>query len=120
VNLSPTARWLLTGLAAGVSAFGALIPTLSGVPTWVGVAVAVLGATFAGLGIVAPGVGGTQQGVVNPSLSEPPRIDGEAGYAGVSPIIVVLLVILVALIIYALTGSLLLTLLALLLLLLLA
>jgi hypothetical protein len=95
VNLSPTARWLLTGLAAGVSAFGALIPTLSGVPTWVGVLVAVLGATFAGLGIVAPSVGGTQQGVVNPSLTEPPRIDGEAGYGVIDLLVIVLLVLVI-------------------------
>jgi hypothetical protein len=70
MSLSPTLRWLLGGLAASVAAFGALLPTLTGVPTWVGVAGAVLGAMFAALNIVPPGVGGTQQGVVSPSLKD--------------------------------------------------
>jgi hypothetical protein len=98
VNLSPTARWLLTGLAAGIGAFGAILPTLSDVPTWVGVAVAVTGATLAGLGIVPPAVGGTQQGVVNPSLTEPPRIDGEAGYGLIEALVVIFLVLVILLV----------------------
>lgn len=72
MNLSPTARALLTAVASGVAAFGALLPTLGDTPTWVGVAVAVVGAVFAALGLVPPQVGGTQQGVVNPSVTEPP------------------------------------------------
>jgi hypothetical protein len=78
MNLSPTARWVLGGVAAGVAAFGALLPTLSGVPDWVGVAVAVLAAVFGALGIIPPQVGGTQQGVANPSITEPPEADVHA------------------------------------------
>lgn len=79
MNLNPTVRWLLTGVAAGVAAFGALLPTLSGVPTWVGVAVAVAGATLAALNIVPPQVGGTQQGVITPSVTEPPAANIDEG-----------------------------------------
>jgi hypothetical protein len=77
MQLSPTVRWLLTGVAAGVTAFGGLIASgvLLDLPSWVGVLVAVLGAVFSGLGLVPPQVGGTQQGVVNPSVSEPPAAD---------------------------------------------
>jgi hypothetical protein len=77
MNLSPTVRWLLGGVAAGVSALGALLAagTIADAPEWLGVVVAVGGATLAALGIVPPQTGGTQQGVVNPGLTQPPPIE---------------------------------------------
>jgi hypothetical protein len=95
MNLNPTLRWLLGGVAAGVAALGALLPTLSDVPTWVGVVVAVLGAVFAALNIVPPQVGGTQQGVVNPSITEPPPADvaPRAGEAGLAVVVLAVLVL---------------------------
>lgn len=72
MNLSPAARAVLTAVLAGLTAFGAVLPTLSNVPTWVGVLIAVVSASFGALGIIPPQVGGTQQGVTNPSLTEPP------------------------------------------------
>lgn len=78
MNLSPAVRAVLTAVAAGVSALGALLAAdelAASVPSWVGIVVAVLGAVFTGLGIVPPQVGGTQQGIVNPSLTEPPPAD---------------------------------------------
>jgi hypothetical protein len=77
LNLSPTVRWLLTGLAAGVTALGGLVAagTITDLPEWVGIAVAILGAVFSALGLVPPQTGGTQQGVVQPSITEPPPAD---------------------------------------------
>jgi hypothetical protein len=77
VNLSPTVRWVLTGLAAGVTALGGLVAagTITDLPEWVGITVAILGAIFSALGLVPPQTGGTQQGVVQPSITEPPPAD---------------------------------------------
>jgi hypothetical protein len=72
MNLSPNVRWILTAVFAGLTAFGAILPTLSGVPTWVGVAVAVAGAVGASLGLVPPQAGQAQVGVVQPVV--PPVI----------------------------------------------
>ena len=77
MNLNPTLRWLLTGLAAAVTALGGLIAagTITDLPSWVGVVVSVLSATLAALNIVPPQTGGTQQGVVNPAVTEPPAME---------------------------------------------
>jgi hypothetical protein len=77
VNLSPTVRWLLTALAAGVTTFGGLIAAgeVTDLPSWVGILVAVLSAVLGSLNLVPPQVGGTQQGLVNPSITEPPAAD---------------------------------------------
>lgn len=75
MNLSPTLRWLLGGVATAVTALGGLIASdevlASALPRWVGVVIAVLSAVFAFLNVVPPQVGGTQQGVVNPSVVPP-------------------------------------------------
>jgi hypothetical protein len=75
--LSPTVRWVLTALAAGVAAFGGLVASgeLTDLPEWVGVLVAVLSAVFGALNVVPPQVGGTQQGLANPGITEPPAAD---------------------------------------------
>ena len=71
MQFSPTARAVLTVLAAMLAALAVSLPTL-GAPVWVAVAVGVVTTGLAALGIVPPQVGGTQEGVVNPSVSEPP------------------------------------------------
>ena len=68
MNLNPTARWLLAG------AFGAATAAVSILadgfqPLDVLLILVALGGA---LGLVPPQVGGTQQGVVNPSVKEPP------------------------------------------------
>lgn len=73
MNLSPTLRWLLGGVAAVVAFLAAFDPfgmshTAQGI-------VACAAVLFAALGIVPPQVGGTQSGVVNPSVVEPPDAD---------------------------------------------
>ena len=77
MNLSPTVRWLLTALATAVTTFGGLIAAgeVTDLPSWVGIALAVVSAVLGTLNVVPPQVGGTQQGVVNPSITEPPRAD---------------------------------------------
>jgi hypothetical protein len=89
MNLSPTARTLLTAVASGVAALGGLLAagTIGDAPEWLGVAVAVLGAVFAALGVVPPQVGGTQEGVVNPSVKD------QAGYALVEMAFAVMLLL---------------------------
>jgi hypothetical protein len=80
VNLSPTLRWILGAVSAVVTTFGALVASdevlASTLPPWVGVVLAVLGSLLAFL-LAPPGLGGTQNGLVNPSLSEPPAADIE-------------------------------------------
>jgi hypothetical protein len=78
MQLSPTARWILGAVAVAVSTFGALIATdtvlAAELPRWVGVALAVAGPVL-GFLLAPPQLGGTQQGLVNPALSEPPAAD---------------------------------------------
>jgi Na+-translocating ferredoxin:NAD+ oxidoreductase RnfD subunit len=78
MNLSPTARWLLGGLAVAVTTFGGLVAAdealAASLPAWVGYLVIVLGAVLAFL-LAPPQLGGTQQGLVNPSITEPPAAD---------------------------------------------
>jgi hypothetical protein len=80
MNLSPTLRWILGAVSAVVTTFGALVASdevlASTLPPWVGVVLAVLGALLAFL-LAPPQLGGTQNGLVNPSLSEPPAADIE-------------------------------------------
>lgn len=71
MELSPTVRTALTVLAAMLAALAVSLPTL-GAPVWVAVIIGVATTGLAALGIVPPQVGGTQTGVVNPSVSEPP------------------------------------------------
>lgn len=71
MELSPTVRTALTVLSAMLAALAVALPTL-GAPVWVAVIVGVVTTGLAALGIVPPQVGGTQQGVVNPSVTEPP------------------------------------------------
>lgn len=73
MNLSPTVRWLLGGVAAVVAYLAASDPF--GFSDEVQGIVACLAVLFGSLGIVPPQVGGTQQGVVNPSITEPPAAD---------------------------------------------
>lgn len=90
MNLSPTARWLLGGLVAALTAFSASLPLFTGLPDWVGPALAVVVATLGALGIIPPQTGGTQQGVVNPTLDrrtppapttyEPSKTQGSLGF----------------------------------------
>lgn len=75
MNLSPTVRAVLTAVLAGLTALGALLPSLTGVPTWVGVTIAVVSATLGALGLVPPQTGGTQVGIASPSVVEPPKAD---------------------------------------------
>jgi hypothetical protein len=76
-RLSPAVRNVLTVIATIVTAVGALLAsgTIADVPEWVGVGITVLGTIFAALGIVPSQVGGTQQGVVNPSVIDNPPSD---------------------------------------------
>ena len=66
MNLSPTVRSLL-GVAAAVVAFLAASDPF-GLPPWAQGVVAVASVAFAAAGIVPPQVGGTQQGVIDPSV----------------------------------------------------
>lgn len=83
MQLSPTLRWLLGGLSAAITTFGGLVAAdqilASSLPAWVGVALSVAGAVLAFL-LVPPQVGGTQQGIVNPSVVEPPAADVSTTY----------------------------------------
>lgn len=68
MNLNPMVRWLLAGLAgAATAAVSILADGFQPLD-----ALLILVALFGALGIVPPQVGGTQEGVVNPSLKEPP------------------------------------------------
>lgn len=71
MQLSPTARALLTALVAGLAVVAVALPTL-GAPVWVGVILGALSAAFGALGIVPPQTGGTQVGVTSPTVVEPP------------------------------------------------
>jgi hypothetical protein len=71
MNLNPTVRWLLTGAAAGLTAAVSILADGFQPLDALLIAIPVL----AGLGIVPPQTGGTQQGVVNPSITEPPPAD---------------------------------------------
>lgn len=73
--LSPKVRSTLTVVATVVAAVGGFLVTLDGIPDWIGVVVAGLGAVFAALGIVPPQVGGTQKGVVSPDVIDLPPSD---------------------------------------------
>ena len=68
--LSPTLRWLLGGLAAVVAFLAATDPI--GLPAWAQGAIVVASVLFAALGIVPPAVGGTQKGVVSPTVKDTP------------------------------------------------
>lgn len=72
MNLSPGTRNVLTVIATVVAVGGGVLVTLDGIPDWVGVTVSGLGTIFAALGIVPAAVGGTQQGVANPSVVDRP------------------------------------------------
>ena len=74
MNLSPAVRTALTALVAALGVLAVALPTL-GAPLWVGVIIGALTAACAALGIVPPQVGGTQQGVVSPTVVEPPKAD---------------------------------------------
>lgn len=71
MNLSPVVRTLLAAIVAAATA--ALTLTADGVSLQDGIIILLAG--IGAFGIVPPQVGGTQQGVVNPSLAEPPHID---------------------------------------------
>jgi uncharacterized membrane protein len=71
VNLSPTLRWILAGvLGAATAAVSILADGFQPLDVLL-----ILIALGSALGLVPPQTGGTQQGVVNPSLTEPPRVD---------------------------------------------
>lgn len=94
MNISPGVRSILTAIAAAVAAAGGVLVHADGIPDWVGVVVAVLGAVFAALGIVPPAVGGTQQGVTNPTVVDVPpseNIKPEGGYGAVEVLLIVFL-----------------------------
>lgn len=75
MEFSPTARHWLTVAATLVAAVATVLATEDSIPEWVGVVLACLSTIFAGLGIVPGQVGGTQTGIVNPSLEQPPPIE---------------------------------------------
>lgn len=101
MNLSPTARTALTVVSTAVAAVGALLASgsLADAPEWVGVAITVLGTVFAGLGIVPSQVGGTQQGIVNPTVRDLPPSENikAAGERGAATLAVLLVVVVAAL-----------------------
>jgi uncharacterized membrane protein len=73
VNLSPTLRWILAGvLGAATAAVSILADGFQ--PMDVLLILIALGGS---LGLVPPQVGGTQNGLANPSISEPPAADIE-------------------------------------------
>ena len=74
LNLSPTVRSILT--IVGV-VLATVIPVLAtaGVPLVVTAVLGAVVAAFGYLGLVPPQVGGTQQGVVSPTVVEPPDAD---------------------------------------------
>lgn len=74
MNLSPTARAVLTALLVALGSVAVALPTL-GAPLWVGVVIGALTAAGASLGLVPPQVGGTQVGLANPTVVEPPAAD---------------------------------------------
>jgi hypothetical protein len=75
MQLSPKVRSVLTVVAALLAVAAVVLPAVTGVPVAVGAVVAALLTALAGLGIVPPQVGGTQLGVANPSVVEPPQAD---------------------------------------------
>lgn len=74
MQFSPATRAILTAVVAMLAALAVTLPTL-GAPVWVGVIVGVLNAGFGALGILPPQTGGTQVGVVSPTVVEPPAAD---------------------------------------------
>ena len=78
MNLSPTVRWLLGGLAAGITTFGGLIAAdqvlAASLPPWVGILLSVPWSVLAFL-LIPPQAGGTQVGLANPSITTPPAVD---------------------------------------------
>lgn len=80
MNLNPTVRAVLTALVAGLAVVAVALPTL-GAPLWVGIVIGAVVAACGALGIVPPQTGGTQQGLVSPSLTTPPAIDTPQGEA---------------------------------------
>jgi hypothetical protein len=78
VNLNPTVRWLLAGaLGAATAAVSILADGFQALD------VLLIGIALGGaLGLVPPQTGGTQEGVVSPSVTEPPAAYiNERGYA---------------------------------------
>ena len=71
MQLSPTARAVLTAIVAALAVVAVALPTL-GAPLWVGVILGAVTAGFGALGIVPPQTGGTQVGVKSPAVIEPP------------------------------------------------
>ena len=80
MNLSPSLRAVLTGAAAVVTFLAASDPF--GLPPIVQGVIAVLAVLFGALGLVPPQTGGTQRGVVSPSLSVPPDVQAEPAPGG--------------------------------------
>jgi hypothetical protein len=78
VNLNPTVRWLLAGLLGGATAAVSILAD-----GFQALDVLLIGIALGGaLGLVPPQTGGTQEGVVSPSVTEPPAADiTERGYA---------------------------------------
>jgi uncharacterized membrane protein len=66
MNLNPTVRWLLAGVLGGATA--AVTILADGFQSLD--ALLILIALGGALGLVPPQTGGTQQGVVNPSIKE--------------------------------------------------
>ena len=71
VNLSPTLRWLLAGFFGAATAAVAILADGFQALDALLIVIALGGA----LGLVPPQVGGTQEGVVNTSVTEPPPAD---------------------------------------------
>lgn len=71
MNLNPTVRWLLAGLfGAATAAVAILADGFQPLD-----ALLILIALGGALGLVPPQTGGTQQGIVSPSVTEPPPAD---------------------------------------------
>lgn len=81
MNLSPTVRTVLTIIAIVAGAVVTGLGVEGTIPPAVTIGLNAFNLVLGYLGVVPPQVGGTQKGVVSPSVTEPPgaRID-ERGY----------------------------------------
>lgn len=80
MQFSPTVRTILGALAVTVATLSTALAAFETIPPAVGVVLTVLSAVL-GFLLAPPQLGGTQQGLANSSLTEPPPADVERGTA---------------------------------------
>jgi hypothetical protein len=74
MNLSPTVRYIIGALSVGVSTMSAALGSYGTIEPGVAIGLTVASAVLGYLQV--PGqVGGTQEGLVNPGLTQPPPIE---------------------------------------------